>query len=81
VGTRRPFLVVPNFLLPVGAALISLARRLGIDTPIDSNQIRLGAYHMNYDPSKGWAALGKPQIDIRQSIQDTYDWYRTHGYI
>jgi dihydroflavonol-4-reductase len=81
VGTRRPFIQVPNFLLPIGSLLISLARRLGINTPIDSDQIRLGAYHMNYNPSKGWAELGKPQINMRQSIQDTYDWYRTHGYM
>jgi dihydroflavonol-4-reductase len=81
VGTRHPFIVVPNFLLPIGAMIISLVRRLGINTPIDSDQIRLGAYHMNFNPAKGWAELGKPQIDMRQSIRDTYDWYRAHGYI
>jgi dihydroflavonol-4-reductase len=81
VGTRRPFIHVPNFLLPIGATCISLARRVGINTPIDSDQIRLGAYHMDYNPAKGWAELGKPEIDMRQSIQDTYDWYMTHGYM
>jgi dihydroflavonol-4-reductase len=81
VGVRRPFIHVPNFLLPIGSLFIGLLRQVGINTPIDSNQIRLGAYHMNYDPHKAWAELGKPQIDMRQSIKETYDWYRAHGYL
>ena len=81
VGVRRPFIPTPSFLLPIGAALIDLARRLGINTPIDSNQARLGGRYIYFNPAKAWAELAQPQIDMRQSLQDTYDWYRQHGYI
>jgi hypothetical protein len=78
---RRPFIPVPGFVLPIAGMFIDLARRLGIDTPIDSNQARLGAHHIYFDGSKAWAELAEPQIDMRQSLQDTYHWYQEHGYI
>jgi len=81
VGVRRPFIPTPSFLLPIGAALIDLARKLGINTPIDSNQARLGGRNIYFNPAKAWTELGQPQIDMRQSLQDTYDWYREHGYL
>lgn len=81
VGVRRPFIPTPSFLLPIGATLIDFARRLGIDTPIDSNQARLGGRNIYFKPAKAWAELAQPQIDMRQSLQDTYDWYRAHGYL
>jgi dihydroflavonol-4-reductase len=81
VGVSRPFIPTPSFLLPVGAALIDLARKLGINTPIDSNQARLGGRNIYFNPAKAWAELAQPQIDMLQSLQDTYDWYRHHGYL
>jgi dihydroflavonol-4-reductase len=81
VGARRPFIPVPGFVLPVAAVFIDLVRRLGIDTPIDSNQARLGAVNIYFDGSKAWRKLAPPQIDMRQSLQDTYHWYREHGFV
>lgn len=81
VGVRRPFLPVPDMILPIAATLIDLARKLGIHTPVDSNQTRLGGRNITFDGRKAWAEFGKPQIDMRQSLLDTYQWYREHGYI
>ncbi len=81
VGVRRPILPAPDFVLPITAGLIELARRVGIQTPIDSNQARLGARFIYFDGRKAWDELGKPQVDMRQSLQDTYVWYREHGYL
>lgn len=81
VGASRPRFRVPNFLLPTLANAIDLLRRLGISLPVDGNQIRLGGKNIFFDFSKTWEELGKPQIDMRQSVEDTYEWYRDHGYV
>jgi dihydroflavonol-4-reductase len=81
VGVPRPFIPTPDFVLPPTAALVNLARRVGLSTPIDANQVLLGGMNMFTDGSKAWAELAKPQIDMRQSLQDTYTWYREHGYL
>ncbi len=81
VGVRRPFIPAPGFILPLSASVIDAARRLGITTPIDADQARLGARFIWFDSSKAWAELARPQIDMMQSLRDTYEWYRLHGYI
>jgi dihydroflavonol-4-reductase len=81
VGVTRPFIHMPDFVLPIGAALVDLARRVGIHTPIDADQVRLGSRNIYFDYRKAWSALGAPQVDMRQSLQDTYVWYKSHGYI
>lgn len=81
VGVRRPFLPTPSFMVSISAALIDLARALGIPTPIDSNQARLGVRNIFFDGRKAWGEFGPPQIDMRQSVRDTYDWYRQNGYL
>ena len=79
VGVRPPLVTVPSFLLPMGARLFDLARSLGINTPIDANQVRLGAKNVFFNGEKAWQAFGKPHIDMMQSLHDTYKWYREHG--
>ncbi|MBI5671540.1 MAG: NAD-dependent epimerase/dehydratase family protein [Chloroflexi bacterium] len=81
VGVRRPFLPAPNWALPPVAAAVDLARRFGLSTPVDSNQVRLGGRFITFDFSKAWAELARPEIDMRQSVRDTYEWYRARGYV
>ena len=81
VGVARPFFVAPDFALPIVARAIDLARAVGIPTPIDANQTRLGARNIFFDYSKAWNELGEPLVDMRQSLQDTYRWYVEHGYL
>jgi dihydroflavonol-4-reductase len=81
IGVAPPAIYVPDVLLPPLAALVDLARTLGLRTPVDANQVRLGAHNIHFDFSKAWDELGKPQIPIRQSIEDTYAWYRERGYM
>lgn len=80
VGVRRPFLTVPAFVLPIAATVIDWLRGLGIDTPIDADQTRLGSRDIHFDGSKAWAELGAPLVDMRQSLIDTYHWYKANGY-
>lgn len=81
VGVARPIFYLPDFMLPIVATAIELGRRVGIKAPIDANQTRLGAKNIFFDGRKAWAELCPPQIDMRQSLQDTYAWYLEHGYI
>ncbi|MEZ4667211.1 MAG: NAD-dependent epimerase/dehydratase family protein [Anaerolineae bacterium] len=81
VRVRRPFIPAPAFSLPIVATLIDWLQNIGIKTPIDGNQTRLGARNIHFDGAKGWAELGKPQINMRQSLEDTYRWYVENGYI
>jgi dihydroflavonol-4-reductase len=81
VGSRRPFIPTPDFVAPIVAVAIKILRRIGINTPIDSGQARMGTRNVYYDSSKARAELGEPQIDMTQSLRDTYAWYRNNGYI
>jgi dihydroflavonol-4-reductase len=81
VGVRRPFLPIPGFVLPVVGTVIDGLRSLGFQTPIDGNQARLGAVNLHFEGRKGWHVLGTPQIEMRQSLEDTYRWYREYGFI
>ncbi|MBZ0276978.1 MAG: NAD-dependent epimerase/dehydratase family protein, partial [Anaerolineae bacterium] len=67
VGVPHPFLPTPSFLLPAAAAGIDLARRLGINTPIDADQTRLGGRNIYFAYEKAWAELARPEIDMHTS--------------
>jgi dihydroflavonol-4-reductase len=81
VGVARPFLPLPGFALPWVARLVEWLRALRIHLPVDSAQTRLGARHLYFDYDKAFTELGEPQIDMKQSLRDTYAWYREHGYM
>lgn len=79
VRAPRPMLYAPDFVLEPAARLIDFARRLKIDTPIDANQTRIGGKKIFFDTSKAQRELATPQIPLRQSIEDTYNWYVAQG--
>lgn len=79
VGVKPPAIPAPGFIIPAAAALVDAGRWLGLDLPAEGNQLRLSSKDIYADTSKMWRELHVPQIDIRQSIQETYDWYREAG--
>lgn len=81
VGAQRPRLPAPDAALGLVAGTIDLLRTVGIQTPVDANQTRLSDRDIFFDFSKGWRELGEPQVDMRQSLEDTYAWYVANGYI
>lgn len=80
-GVRPPLLAMPDWLLEPTARLIDLLRGIGIQTPTDANQTRLGSARVYYDAGKANRELGAPQIDLATSLRDTFDWYQQRGYI
>ncbi|MCA9887436.1 MAG: NAD-dependent epimerase/dehydratase family protein [Anaerolineae bacterium] len=81
LGIAAPRLVAPTPLLPLAATAIDIARMVGIPTPIDANQVRLGGRYVYVDNSKCVAELAAPQIDMAQSLNDTVRWYQEHGFL
>jgi dihydroflavonol-4-reductase len=79
VGAPRPAIPLPPAIIPIAASVIGAARALGIRLPVDADQTRLGGRKLYFDPRKTWMTLGEPRIPMRQSVQDTYDWYRATG--
>jgi len=81
VGVRHPIIPAPGFILPLAARAIELIRKLGIETPIDADQTRLGSKNIHFDGQKAWNELAAPQVDMHQSLIDTYRWYQDNGFI
>lgn len=81
VGVPRPLVTVPNVLLSPIAAMIDLARKVGISTPVDANQTRLSGRRIFFDFAKAWRELGAPEISMQQSLDDSYRWYVEHGFL
>ncbi len=81
VGVAPPILPTPNRLIPLVTKIINILRRIGIQTPINADQVRLGAKFVHFDASKAHRDLHQPQIGMRQSVQETVAWYRHMGII
>ncbi len=79
LGVRDPFLSTPDWALPGVAWAVERLRGLGIETPLDANQVRMGGRFVYFDGSKARAELHEPRIPMQQSIADTCEWYRARG--
>ncbi|MGB1287774.1 MAG: NAD-dependent epimerase/dehydratase family protein [Aggregatilineales bacterium] len=80
VGSAKPRIMTPDFILPAAAGGIDVLRKIGINTPIDANQVRLGDKLVFFDAGKMYQELWQPEISMQQSLIDTYQWYRENGY-
>ena len=81
VGVAPPFLPVPDFVLPPLASVIQMLQNAGVSLPVDASQTRLGGRNIYFDYRKTHGELGPPQVEMRRSLEDTYRWYRDHGYL
>jgi dihydroflavonol-4-reductase len=81
VGARAPRLHLSEWSVPLVGAAVDALRAVGVPLPADGNQVRYSGKRMYFDCQKAWRELGQPQIGIRESLQDAYDWYRQHGYL
>jgi len=80
-GVPQAEIPIPAALTPIISAAAGLIRQVGLPLPIDENQIRLSARNVYFDCQKAWRELGEPQIDLHQSLLDTYNWYVEYGMI
>lgn len=81
VGAAPAVFPTPNFILPIAANIISSLQKWGLETPVDATQTRLGGRMIYWDASKAGRELYQPQMDMRQSVEETYSWYLENDYI
>ncbi|MBK9125090.1 MAG: NAD-dependent epimerase/dehydratase family protein [Chloroflexi bacterium] len=79
VGVPRSIVPVPRVVSPLIAGVVALGRRIGLDLPLDANQVRLSARGVYFRFDKAWQTFGAPEIDMRQSLIDTAAWYEAQG--
>jgi dihydroflavonol-4-reductase len=79
VGKRDPWLKIPNSMIEPLAKTIDLLRPI-LRLPFDTNQLRIARHFLFCDTSKAQRELGfVAQHPFRETIQETYDWYKDIG--
>lgn len=83
VGVKPPYIPLPAPVVQMAAVVADVCRAVGVELPgdVEGNQLRLSLHDIYFDCRKAQETLYTPQIDLPQSIRDTYNWYREHGYL
>ena len=81
VGSRPPWLRLPDWAIEPAAASLDLARRI-LPMPLDGNQLRLSRHRLFCDISQARSELGLTRTrTARQAIVEALAWYRAHGVV
>lgn len=81
VGVGRPFIKTPRSVANRMADVIDVLRKFNLPTVIDASQARNGARRIYFEYNKAWLTFSPPQVDMRDSLRDTYHWYVENGYM
>ncbi len=79
MGKRINVIPLAPGLVHMAAPAVDVLRRFGVPLPVEGNQLRLSTRMMFYNCQKAWRELGEPSVPLRQSLKDTYEWYKAHG--
>jgi dihydroflavonol-4-reductase len=81
VGSRPPWLRLPDWAIEPAAKALDLARQV-VSLPLDGNQLRLSRHRLFCDTSKARHELGLTRTrTARQAIVEALAWYRAHGVV
>ncbi len=80
-GVPPPRLAVPRALIPPAAALVDGLRRLGVPVPISGGQLKMSADTVFFDASKARRELGLETRPLRETVRDTWAWYKEAGFL
>lgn len=82
VGAPMPRRSIPRALTGPLAAMLDLAARVvGRPLPFNGDQLRLSAEFIYFDASKAVRELDLPQTPFHKTVERTYQWYKTNGYL
>ncbi len=82
VGRPTPKLRISPWSLPIAAVGVRVGRFfLGNKIPMDANQVRLSGATIFADSRKAKKELKLPQTPFNTTVQRTFDWYNSHGYL
>jgi dihydroflavonol-4-reductase len=79
IGSSKSVIPLAGWIVQNAAYVADGLRRIGVNLPLEGNQLRLSTHMMFFNCEKSWRELGEPKIPIRQSLLDAYHWYRAHG--
>jgi dihydroflavonol-4-reductase len=79
LGTKIRYAQMPNVVMPVLAHGVEALRRLGIQTPIDPQRVRMSGMYMYYENRKAVNELGLHPRSFDETVEDTHKWYSEHG--
>jgi len=81
-GIPGPRFELPRALIRPLAAMIDLAAKL-LRRPLALNgdQLRMSGEFIYFDAGKAARELSLPQTPFRQTVERTYQWYKSHGYL
>ena len=79
VGRKMTTIPISESVIQLAAYAVDGLRAAGVPVLIEGGQLRLSTRMMFFDCQKSWRELCEPRIEIRQSLRDTYEWYRMHG--
>jgi dihydroflavonol-4-reductase len=81
VGSRPPWLRLPNWAIEPAATALDLVRSVA-PMPLDGNQLRLSRHRLFCDTSKARNELGLTRNrTARLAIVEALAWYRAHGVV
>jgi dihydroflavonol-4-reductase len=81
-GRKPPSLRLPGWILPVAAGGVAFGRLfLGNKIPLDANQVRLSGVAIYATAEKALNELNLPQTPFKMTVQRTFDWYNSHGFL
>jgi dihydroflavonol-4-reductase len=82
IGKPPPTLRIPKWILPIAAVGVGVGRVfLGNKVPMDANQVRMSGATIYADTRKAEKELNLPRTPFITTVQRTYDWYNSHGYL
>lgn len=82
VGRPPPRVALPPRFMPLIASAVDVANKLVNNRiPFDGDQVRISRLKLYVDGSKAKREFQINPRPFRQTVQDTYDWYRANGYI
>jgi dihydroflavonol-4-reductase len=81
VGRTTRTARLPRAVIRSAAHPVDLLRRLGVNIPMNGEQLRLACDTFWFDPSKARTQLGLTTRPFEETVQRTYDWYKASGFI
>jgi dihydroflavonol-4-reductase len=81
VGRRSRTAKLPRAVVRAAAHPVDFLRRLGIDIPMNGEQLRLACDTFWFDAGKARAQLGLGTRPFEDTVRRTHEWYKANGFI
>jgi len=81
VGRTSRTAKLPRAVVHAAAHPVDLLRRLGVNLPMNGEQLRLACDTFWFDAGKARAELGLGARPFEDTVRRTHEWYKSNGYL